>query len=153
MTKNKSYRSWWVIQLWYSWPFQLKSFSVTKSCLKLSFVEIQNLNCSNFVTWSNDQNKSCTYRWALQLSCWWIFHLKSVLVPKLILKICILWNSNFDSSNELLWRKDRYKSSRSRWVIQFVCWWLFHEQHIYYDLYFKMKCIYASKRKKKNIYP
>ena len=44
----KSCRSWWVIQLWYLSVFQLKSFGVPKSCLKLHFFEIQNLNCSNF---------------------------------------------------------------------------------------------------------
>ena len=48
--QNKSRRSWWVIQLLYSSPLQLKSFSVWKSGLKLLFSEISNLNCSKLVT-------------------------------------------------------------------------------------------------------
>ena len=36
----------------------LKWFKVSKSCLKLPFIKIQNLNCSNLVKWKDDQNKS-----------------------------------------------------------------------------------------------
>jgi hypothetical protein len=82
--QNKSCRPWWVLQLWYAWLCYLKSFSVSTFCLKFSNFEIQILSCSNKVKWRNyDQNKSCTYWWVIQLSCWWFFHLKSVLVPKL----------------------------------------------------------------------
>ncbi len=35
------YRSWWVIQLCCWWLFQLKSFSIWKCCLKLSYFKIQ----------------------------------------------------------------------------------------------------------------
>ena len=36
----------------------MKSFKVSKSCLKFPFIEIQNFNCSNLVKWKYDQNKS-----------------------------------------------------------------------------------------------
>jgi len=55
--QNKSCRAWWVLQLLCSWLFEVKSFGVSKFCLKLSFIEIQNLNFWNNVTWEYDQNK------------------------------------------------------------------------------------------------
>ena len=39
--QNKSYISWWVIQLYCWWLFQLKTFSIWKYCLKLSYFENQ----------------------------------------------------------------------------------------------------------------
>jgi len=56
--------------------FEFNSSSDSKFCLKLSFVEIQNLNYSNLVTWKDDQNKSCRSWWVLQLLCSWLFEFK-----------------------------------------------------------------------------
>ena len=41
---NKSYRSWWVLQLLCWWFFQLKSFTLLKCRFKLTFFEIQILS-------------------------------------------------------------------------------------------------------------
>jgi hypothetical protein len=63
----KSCRSLWVIQLWYLSRFQLKSFGEPKSCLKLLFFEIQNLNCSNFsYVYIDKTNKITWYRMILE---------------------------------------------------------------------------------------
>jgi len=115
--QNKSCRSWCVLHLCYLWLFHLKSFTVLTFCLKFSNFEIQILSCSNKVIWRNDQNKCCTYQWGIQLSCWWIFHLKSVLIPKLFWKfsyyeIQILnhqMNSNGERTNtKVLYLNDSY---------------------------------------------
>ena len=55
--QNKSRRSWRVIQLLYSSPLQLKSFSGWKSGLKFSFSEIENLNCPKLVINIDDKTK------------------------------------------------------------------------------------------------
>jgi hypothetical protein len=75
--QHKSCRSQWVLQLCCWWLIHLKSFNVSKYCLKLPHFEIQILNYSNKVGWKNDQSKSCGYRWVLQIFCWCLFHLSS----------------------------------------------------------------------------
>ena len=57
----------------YVHDFHLKSFGMSNSCLKLSFLKIQNLSCSHLVTWKHDQNKSCRSWWVLQLLFLWLF--------------------------------------------------------------------------------
>ena len=94
--QNKSCRSWWVIQLLCSWLFEFKSFGVSKICLNVSFIEIQNLNYSNLVTWKYDQNKSCRDWWVLQLLCSWIFHLKPYASSICCSMFPYFWNSKFD---------------------------------------------------------
>ena len=81
--ENKSCTYWWVLQLWYSRVFQLKSFTLSKYCLKLKLFEFQNLNRSNKVTWQDDQNKTCTCWWVIQLLCLQHFHFRSFNVLKL----------------------------------------------------------------------
>jgi len=90
--QNKSYRSWWVQQLLCSW---LKSFTVSKCCLKLSFLEIQILNCSNKVTWKDDQNKSYRSWWVVQLLYSWLFHSKSYALSICCFKFPYFWISKF----------------------------------------------------------
>ena len=80
--QNKSCRSCWVLQLLCSWLFEFTSFGVSKICLNVSFIEIQNLNCSNLVTLKYDQNKSCRDWWVLQLWYSSLFQLKSFGVSK-----------------------------------------------------------------------
>jgi hypothetical protein len=80
--QNKSCRPWWVLQLCCWWLLQPKSFAISKSCLKFLFFEIQNLNCSNQVTWKDDQNESGRCRWFLKLCSEQYFHLKSFYYGK-----------------------------------------------------------------------
>jgi hypothetical protein len=72
--------------------FHLKSFLVSKSCLKFLFFEIQILNYLNKVTWKVFQNKICRYWWVLQLWCLQHFHFRSFTVLKFYSKI---WNWNY----------------------------------------------------------
>jgi hypothetical protein len=90
--QNKSFRPWRVVQLCCWWLFQLESFAILKSCLKLSFSEIENLSCSNKVRWSNDQNKSCRSRWVLQIYGLWLFIWSHLLSKKSII-VLIFWNN------------------------------------------------------------
>jgi hypothetical protein len=92
--QNKSCRPWEVVQICCWWLFQLESFANSKSCLKLSFFQIENLNCSNKVRWRNDQNKNCRSWWVLQICGLWLFHLKSFAIRKLCHSSNIL-NLNF----------------------------------------------------------
>ena len=103
--QNKSCRPWRVLQLCCWWLLHHKSFAVKNYCLKLSFLKIQNLNCSNQVTWKDGQNESCKSRWVLELCSWQLFHLRS-------------------SRQEKLWNNQNEKC-RSRKVIELYSWQLF----------------------------
>ena len=65
--------------------------SIQNLILKLPFIEINNLNFSNFVKWKDDQNISCTSWWVLQLWCLQYFHFRSFFILK--------FNSKFTYSN------------------------------------------------------
>ena len=67
----------------------------SKSCLKLSFFEIQNSNCLNKVWWRNDQNKSCGSWWVLQICGLWLFRWSHLLSKNSVI-VLIFWNSNFE---------------------------------------------------------
>ena len=117
---------------WASWSFQcsqlllLKSFKVSKSCLKLSFIEIQIFNYSNLVKWKYDQNKSCTYWWVLQLWYSQVFHLKSFTLLKYYFKLKLFEFQNLNHSNKVTWQDDQNKSYTCWWVIQLLCLQHFH---------------------------
>ena len=119
--RNKSYRSWWVIQLCCWWFFLLKSFTDLKLYLNFSNFEFQISNYLIRVRWRNDQNKNFAPRWVLQLWFWWLFHLNHFITPIFVRSCQILKIQNLNCSNEFICTKDRYNSCRSRWVIQFCC--------------------------------
>ena len=54
-----------------------KSFVVSKSYLKFSFLKIQNLNCSNQITWKDDQNESCRSWKVIEICSWQLFDFRS----------------------------------------------------------------------------
>ena len=50
---------------------------------------------SHFLRWRNDQNKSCTSWWVVQLSYSWIFHMNSFGVQNVVW-ICLFYIQNFE---------------------------------------------------------
>ena len=130
--QNKSCRYWWVVQLLCSWLFHLKLLSTPKFCLKLSFVEIQNLNYSNLATWKDDQNKSCRSWWVLQLLFSWLFQFKSFGVSKCCLNLPFLEIQNLNCSNQITWKDDQNKSCRSWWFLELCSWQHFHLKSFYH---------------------
>ena len=131
--QNKSCTSWWVVQLSCSWLFKMKSFGVSKYCLNLPFLEIQNLNYSNRVTWKYDQNKSCRSWWVLQLSCSSLFHRKSFGVSKSCLKFLFFEIQNLNCSNQVTWKDDQNKSCRSRWFVELCSWQKIYLKSFYHE--------------------
>ena len=67
----------------------------------------------HFVGWRNYQYKSCKSRWVVQLCCWWLFHLKSLTVPKICLKLSYFEIQILNYSNKVGWRNNQNKSCRS----------------------------------------
>ena len=55
--QNKSYRSWWVIQLWYSSLLIWNHLMVENLVRTCHFLKFENLNCSNFVKWKEWPNQ------------------------------------------------------------------------------------------------
>jgi hypothetical protein len=106
--QNQSCRSWWGLQLLFSWLFQFKSFGVSKCCLNLSFLEIQILNCSNKVTWKDDQNKCYKSCWVVQLLYSWLFYSKSYDLSICCFKFPYFWISKFyffkQSNSKFAWQ-------------------------------------------------
>jgi len=73
--QNKSSTPRSVLPFYYWWLFHPKSF-YPKILFEALIFKIQILICSNKFGWINDQNKSCTSQWVIQLCCCQHFHLK-----------------------------------------------------------------------------
>ena len=112
MTKIKVEDSDVFKNFYFSWLSYLKPFKVSKSYLKLTFIEIQNLNCSNLVKWKDDQNISCIYWWVLQLWYSWVFQLKSFTLSKCCFKLKLFEFQILNRSNKVTWQDDQNKSCR-----------------------------------------
>ena len=67
----------------------------------------------HFVRWRNYQYESCRSSWVVQLCCWWLFHLKSLTVPKICLKLSYFEIQILNYSNKVGWRNNQNKSCRS----------------------------------------
>ena len=59
------------------------------------FWNLNFLNCSNKLTWENDQKKNCRSRWDIQLCSLWPFNLKSFIILKLCVKFSYFEIQNF----------------------------------------------------------
>ena len=94
--QNKSCRSPWVIQLWYSLLFQLKWFGGPNYGFNLSFFKFQNLKGSNLVKWQDNQNKTCRSWWVEQLLYSSFLHLKSFRGSKLWFELVFFQISKFE---------------------------------------------------------
>ena len=80
----------------------------------------------HFLRWRNDQNKSCTSWWVVQLSCSWLFHMKSFGVSKCCLNLPFFEIPNWNGSNRVAWKVFQNKSCRFYWDLQLLCSWIFH---------------------------
>ena len=82
--QNKSYTSWWVVQLSCSWLFHMNSFGVSKCCLNLPFLIFK-----IWMVQTESHVRSITFMFMT-------FSSDIIWCLKILFELPIFWNSNFE---------------------------------------------------------
>jgi hypothetical protein len=123
--QNKSCRSWWVLQLWYSWLFQLKPFRVSKLSFKYNFLKFKVSNCQ---TLSNSEMPKIKvvdldeiYNFGIHdFSNWNLLGFQNLVSSSNFFKI-----QSFKLSNFIKFKNAHSKSCRPWWDLQLLYLWGF----------------------------